>query len=95
MPVSHASETSVTSPAERAAGEVPGLLELLAQVPDPRAPLRAHLAVAVASALVGGASARPTTPPLTCRRRCLPPLARDRTCCSGGSSRPARRGSGP
>ena len=36
MPVSHARATAVTSTDEHAAGEVPGLLEVLAQVPDPR-----------------------------------------------------------
>ncbi len=36
MPVSHARATAVTSADEHAAGQVPGLLEVLAQVPDPR-----------------------------------------------------------
>ncbi len=36
MPVSHAPDTSVASPDERATGEVPGLLEVLARIPDPR-----------------------------------------------------------
>jgi hypothetical protein len=36
MPVSHARDTAVTSTDEQAAAQVPGLLEVLAQVPDPR-----------------------------------------------------------
>ena len=36
MPVSHARDTTMTSTDEQAAGEVPGLLEVLARVPDPR-----------------------------------------------------------
>ncbi len=36
MPVPHARATAVTSTDEHAVGEVPGLLEVLAQVPDPR-----------------------------------------------------------
>ena len=36
MPVPHARATAVTSTDDHAAGQVPGLLEVLAQVPDPR-----------------------------------------------------------
>jgi hypothetical protein len=36
MSVPHARATAVTSTDEHAAGQVPGLLEVLAQVPDPR-----------------------------------------------------------
>jgi hypothetical protein len=36
MPVPHARATAVTSTDEHPAGQVPGLLEVLAQVPDPR-----------------------------------------------------------
>ena len=64
MPVSHAPDTSVTSPDERAAGEVPSLLEVLARIPDPRRRrgrrfvLTFVLAVAVACALAGARSFR-------------------------------------
>jgi fatty acid desaturase len=63
MPVSHARDTAVTSTDEQAAREVPGLLERLAQVPDPRKRrgrrflLVFVLAVAVACALVALACA--------------------------------------
>jgi predicted transposase YbfD/YdcC len=64
MPVSHARATAVTSTDEHAAGEVPGLLEVLAQVPDPRK-LRGRryllvfvLAVAVACVLAGAKNFR-------------------------------------
>ena len=64
MPVSHAHDTSVTSPDERAAGEVPSLLEVLARITDPRRRrgrrfvLTFVLAVAVACALAGVRSFR-------------------------------------
>jgi DDE_Tnp_1-associated/Transposase DDE domain len=64
MPVSHARTTAVTSTDEDTADEVPGLLEVLAQVPDPRErrgrrfTLVFVLAVAVACALAGAASFR-------------------------------------
>lgn len=64
MSVSHAHATAVTSTDERAAGEVPGLLEVLAQVPDPRR-LRGRryllafvLAVAAACVLAGARNFR-------------------------------------
>ena len=59
MPVSHARDTAVTSTDEQVASEVPGLLEVLARVPDPRKRrgrrflLVFVLAVAVACALAG------------------------------------------
>ena len=75
MPVPHARDTAAASSDEKAAGEVPGLLEALGRVPDPRRrrgrryALVFVLAVAVACALAGrGTSARPETMPLTCRR---------------------------
>jgi DDE_Tnp_1-associated len=62
--VSHAPDTAVTSTDENNAGKVPGLLEVLALVPDPRK-LRGRryllifvLAVAVACALAGARSFR-------------------------------------
>ena len=64
MPVSHAFSIAVTSADEDDAGEVPGLLEMLARVPDPRArrgrryPLAFVLAVAVACALAGARNFR-------------------------------------
>ena len=64
MLVSHAPDTSVTSTDEKKAGKVPGLLEVLALVPDPRKrrgrryPLVFVLAVAVACALAGARSFR-------------------------------------
>ena len=64
MPVSHARVTAVTSTDEHEAGEVPGLLEVLAQVPDPRKRrgrryvLVFVLAVAVACVLAGAKSFR-------------------------------------
>ena len=64
MPVSHAPDTSVTSPDERAAREVPSLLEVLARIPDPRRRrgrrfvLTFVLAVAVACALAGARNFR-------------------------------------
>ena len=64
MPVSHARDTAVTSTDEQAAGPVPGLLEVLAQVPDPRKRrgrrflLVFVLAVAVACALAGARNFR-------------------------------------
>jgi hypothetical protein len=67
----------MTSTDENMTGEVPGLLEVLARVLDPRKRrgrrclLVFVLAVAVACALPGqGTSARPVTMPLTCRRAC-------------------------
>lgn len=64
MLVSHAPDTAVTSTDENNAGKVPGLLEVLALVPDPRK-LRGRryllifvLAVAVACALAGARSFR-------------------------------------
>jgi predicted transposase YbfD/YdcC len=64
MPVSHARVTAVTSTGEHEAGEVPGLLEVLALVPDPRKRrgrryvLVFVLAVAVACVLAGAKSFR-------------------------------------
>src|ERR1022692_3950086 len=64
MPVSHARATTVTSTDERAAGDVPGLLEVLALVPDTRKArgrrfaLAFMLAVAVACVLAGPKSFR-------------------------------------
>ena len=64
MPVSHARDTTMTSTDEQAAGEVPGLLEVLARVPDPRKRrgrrflLVFVLAVAVACALAGARNFR-------------------------------------
>lgn len=64
MPVSPARATAVTSTDEHAAGEVPGLLEVLAQVPDPRKRrgrrylLVFVLAVAVACVLAGAKNFR-------------------------------------
>jgi predicted transposase YbfD/YdcC len=64
MPVAHARTTTVTSADERGRDEVPGLLEVLAQVPDPRRrrgrrfALVFLLAVAVACVLAGAASFR-------------------------------------
>ena len=64
MPVSHARDTAVTSTDEHAAGEVPGLLEVLARVPDPRKQrgrrylLAFVLAVAVACTLAGARNFR-------------------------------------
>ena len=64
MPVSYARAITVTSTDEHAAGEVPGLLEVLAQFPDPRR-LRGRryllvfvLAVAAACVLAGAKSFR-------------------------------------
>jgi hypothetical protein len=64
MPVSHAPDTTVTSTDGFTAGEVPGLLDVLARVPD----LRKHrgrryllvfvLAVAVACVLAGARNFR-------------------------------------
>jgi hypothetical protein len=62
--VSHARATAVTSTDGQPAGEVPGLLEVLARVPDPRKRrgrrylLVFVLAVAVACALAGAKSFR-------------------------------------
>jgi predicted transposase YbfD/YdcC len=62
--VSHAPDTAVTSTDEKSAGKVPGLLEVLALVPDPRRRrgrrylLVFVLAVAVACALSGARSFR-------------------------------------
>ena len=64
MLVSHAPDTAVTSTDEKKAGKVPGLLEVLALVPDPRRRrgrrylLAFVLAVAVACALSGARSFR-------------------------------------
>ncbi len=64
MPASHASAAVVTSTDGKEAGEVPGLLEVLAQVPDPRKRrgrryvLVFVLAVAVACVLAGAKSFR-------------------------------------
>jgi hypothetical protein len=64
MPVPHARTTAVTCTDGPAADEVPGLLEVLAQVPDPRRSrgrrftLVFVLAVAVACVLAGAASFR-------------------------------------
>ena len=64
MPVSHARSTAVTSTDEQASGEVPGLLEVLARVPDPRRfrgrryRLAFVLAVAVACVLAGAKTFR-------------------------------------
>ena len=66
MPVSHARDTAVTSTDDQAAAEVPGLLEVLARVPDPRKRrgrrflLVFVLAVAVACALAGAKNFRET-----------------------------------
>jgi hypothetical protein len=66
MPVSHARDTAMTSSDEKAAGEVPGLLDVLARVPDPRGRrgrrylLAFVLAVAVACALAGARNFRET-----------------------------------
>jgi hypothetical protein len=63
MPVSHAPATALTS-ADEIADEVPSLLEVLAQVPDPRKPrgrrftLVFLLAVAVACVLAGAKNFR-------------------------------------
>jgi hypothetical protein len=64
MPVSHACTTTVTSADEGKCDEIPGLLDVLAQVPDPRNrqgrrfTLVFLLAVAVACVLAGAASFR-------------------------------------
>ena len=64
MPVSHARDTTVTSTDESAGRQVPGLLEVLARVPDPRKArgrrylLAFVLAVAVACALAGARNFR-------------------------------------
>ena len=64
MSASHASAAVVTSTDGKEAGEVPGLLEVLAQVPDPRKRrgrryvLVFVLAVAVACVLAGAKSFR-------------------------------------
>ena len=64
MLVSHARDTAMTSTDERAGREVPGLLEVLARVPDPRRrrgrryDLVFLLAVAAASALAGARNFR-------------------------------------
>jgi predicted transposase YbfD/YdcC len=64
MPVSHARATAVTSTDEQASGKVPGLLEVLARVPDPRRfrgrryRLAFVLAVAVACVLAGAKTFR-------------------------------------
>jgi hypothetical protein len=64
MPVSHAHAKAVTSTDERGWGEVPGLLKVLAQVPDPRQRrgrrycLAFVLAVAVACVLAGAKTFR-------------------------------------
>jgi hypothetical protein len=64
MPVSHARDTAVTSTDEQRAAEVPGLLEVLARVPDPRKRrgrrflLVFVLAVAAACALAGARNFR-------------------------------------
>ena len=64
MPVSHARATAVTSTDEQASGKAPGLLEVLARVPDPRRfrgrryLLAFVLAVAVACVLAGAKTFR-------------------------------------
>ena len=64
MPVSHARATAVTCTDETPRDEVPGLLEVLAQVPDARKKRGRRftvvfmLAVAVACVLAGAASFR-------------------------------------
>lgn len=64
MSVSHAPDTSATSTDEREAGKIPGLLEVLALVRDPRKRrgrrfgLVFILAVAVACALAGARNSR-------------------------------------
>ena len=64
MPVSHGRTTAVTSTDEQASGKVPGLLEVLARVPDPRRfrgrryRLAFVLAVAVACVLAGAKTFR-------------------------------------
>ncbi|MDQ2815343.1 MAG: transposase family protein [Actinomycetota bacterium] len=64
MSVPHAPATAVTSTDEQASGEVPGLLEVLAQVPDPRRSrgrrylLVFVLAVAAACVLAGAKNFR-------------------------------------
>jgi predicted transposase YbfD/YdcC len=64
VPVSHARDTAVTSPDQSAGRKVPGLLEVLGRVPDPRRPrgrrylLTFVLAVAVACALAGARNFR-------------------------------------
>jgi hypothetical protein len=64
MPASHASAAVVTSTDGKEAGEVPGLLEVMAQVPDPRKRRGRRyvqvfvLAVAVACVLAGAKSFR-------------------------------------
>ena len=64
MPVSHARATAVTSTDEQTSGKVPGLLEVLARVPDPRRfrgrryRLAFVLAVAVACVLAGAKTFR-------------------------------------
>ena len=58
MPVPHARATAVTSTDEHAAGEVPGLLEVRAQVPDPRKRRgRRYLLVFVLAVAVAGVPA--------------------------------------
>lgn len=75
MPVWHARSADLIS----TYGEVPGLLEMLAQVKDPRKRRRLRyrlvfvLAVAVVCALAGARNFRELgVRPLTCRRRCRP-----------------------
>ena len=64
MPVSHAYAAAVTSPDEKARDEIPGLLEVLALVPDSRRrrgrrfTMVFMLAVAVACMLAGAESFR-------------------------------------
>ncbi len=58
MPVPHARATDVTSTDEHAAGQVPGLLEVRAQVPDPRKRRgRRYLPVFVLAVAVAGVPA--------------------------------------
>ena len=56
MPVSHARAAVVTSTDGKEAGEVPGLLEVLAQVPDPRKRLGDVPAIMTAQSGVFGLS---------------------------------------
>ena len=64
MLVSHAPDTAVTSTDEKGDGKIPGLLEVLARVPDPRKRrgrrylLVFILAVTVACALAGARNFR-------------------------------------
>ena len=102
MPVSHARATAVTSTDEDAAGDVPGLLEVLARVPDPRKRrgrrylLVFVLAVAVACVLAGAKSFREIGDQAAdLPQEVLGGWAGGRIRCSGGSSPRARSGSAP